>query len=46
MTIENERVVQNRVIASNINAPTSNVNTPTSKGTSKREDFFFEVMND
>ena len=31
MTIENERVVQNRVIASNINAPTSNVNTPTSK---------------
>ena len=40
MTIENERVVQNRVIASNINAPTSNVNTPTSKGTSKREDFF------
>ena len=40
MTIENERVVQNRVIASNINAPTSNVNTPTSKGTSKREEFF------
>ena len=39
MTIENERVVQNRVIASNINAPTSNVNTPTSKGTSKREEF-------
>ena len=35
MTIENERVVQNRVIASNINAPTSNVNTPTSKGTSR-----------
>ena len=30
MTIEIERVVQNRVIASNINAPTSNVNTPTS----------------
>ena len=39
MTIENERVVQNRVIASNINAPTSNVNTPTSKGTSKRKEF-------
>ena len=32
MTIENERVVQNRVIA-------SNVNTPTSKETSKREEF-------
>ena len=52
MTIENERVVQNRVIASNINAPTSNVNaptsnvnTPTSKGTSKVR-FFFEVRND
>ena len=47
MTIENERVVQNRVIASNINAPTSNVNTPTSnvntptsKRTSKRQNIF------
>ena len=42
MTIENERVVQNWVIASNINAPTSNVNTPTSNvntPTSKREEF-------
>ena len=39
MIIENERVVQNRVIASIINAPTSNVNTPTSKGTSKRDEF-------
>ena len=31
MTIENECVVQNRVIANNIKTPTSNVKTPTSK---------------
>jgi hypothetical protein len=45
MTIENERVVQNRVIASNVNTPTSNVNTPTCRGI-RRGRIFFEVMND
>ena len=46
MTIENECVVQNRVIASNINAPTSNVKTPTSKGTRTKRMCFEVTGND